>query len=260
MKKVLISMLIFFIFGISLPAKVYADTIEILDWSKVNVGDLNGDGKINAMDALGILEIASYKSPGGNKLSNIVYADINGDLRINANDALIVLKIAAGIDTGIPDISETATIKDMKYQAEKIQLFTKYIKELQLYKSEDDSLYKDSTMNPCYLLSLKDIEIGAEDLMLINESTIVSWFSICDIDEDDNPDLVLIGDNENNLGVNVYVFKADKGELVYSYSTARYKRDNLLYYGTSVHFMKTLTVHPLGDAPTETAQDIYLNN
>lgn len=259
MKKVLISMLIFFIFGISLPAKVYADTIEILDWSKVNVGDLNGDGKINAVDALGILQIACIKTPGNN-LSTVVYADINGDLKINAKDALIILRIAAGIDKEIPDISETATIKDSKYNNNEIQLFIKFIEELEPINSEDDLLYKDSTMNTCYIMNTENVEIGKNDLMTIDDTAQISWFSICDINEDNKSELILIGDNENNLGVNVYVFEIVEGKVIYSYSTESYKRDNLLYYGTSVYFIKLPTVHPLGDAPTETAQDIYLNN
>ena len=55
-------------------------------------GDLNGDGRVNARDALLCLKKASGESV------NVITgsADLNADGRVNARDALLCLKKASG--------------------------------------------------------------------------------------------------------------------------------------------------------------------
>lgn len=57
-------------------------------------GDLDGNGKINASDALVILKSAVHKLTLPKYLEK--YADVNGDTDINASDALLVLRKAVG--------------------------------------------------------------------------------------------------------------------------------------------------------------------
>lgn len=59
------------------------------------VPDVNGDSKVNATDALHILEHATeLRELTGTNLKN---ADCNGDTSVNSTDALIVLQISVGI-------------------------------------------------------------------------------------------------------------------------------------------------------------------
>ena len=67
------------------------------------LGDVNGDGIVNASDAAQIL-IAAAAFGAGNSygLTNaqITAADVNGDGSINASDAAVILIYAAGIGAG----------------------------------------------------------------------------------------------------------------------------------------------------------------
>lgn len=56
------------------------------------VGDVNGDNKVDAVDALEILKMSAKIIP-----EDITLADVNEDGVVNASDALVVLKIAAKI-------------------------------------------------------------------------------------------------------------------------------------------------------------------
>lgn len=67
-------------------------------------GDVSGDGRINAEDALVVLKHAAYiESMSGDNLKK---ADVNKDESINAEDALYILQYAAGI---IDSFEENAT-------------------------------------------------------------------------------------------------------------------------------------------------------
>ena len=59
-----------------------------------DVGDVSGDGKINAVDARWVLQAAS----GARTLTEAqsAAADVNGDGKINAVDARWILQIASG--------------------------------------------------------------------------------------------------------------------------------------------------------------------
>ena len=59
------------------------------------IPDINGDGKINSMDALIILNISVGKDAGLSK-EEMLKTDANGDGKINSMDALIVLNISVG--------------------------------------------------------------------------------------------------------------------------------------------------------------------
>ncbi len=65
-----------------------------LSANTVILGDINGDKKVNSIDALNILEYSV-----GNRIftqEQKKYCDVDGDSLINANDALYILKIATG--------------------------------------------------------------------------------------------------------------------------------------------------------------------
>lgn len=80
------------------------------------LGDVNGDGKVDANDALVILKhVANLEI-----LDEIatLFADVNGDTQVNANDALDILKYVAKLITEftgktpvVPDNDEEAEIK-----------------------------------------------------------------------------------------------------------------------------------------------------
>ncbi len=57
-------------------------------------GDYNGDGVINATDALNILKVSVGKVPMDYDL--MCYIDVNNDYKINASDALDILKFSVG--------------------------------------------------------------------------------------------------------------------------------------------------------------------
>ena len=58
------------------------------------LGDVNGDGEIDSLDALDILQHAVGKTPlTGTKL---LAADVNGDKEIDSLDALAILQYAVG--------------------------------------------------------------------------------------------------------------------------------------------------------------------
>ncbi len=62
-----------------------------------STADVNGDGKVNSVDALLILRY----SIGFNELISsqtaFLNADVNGDGKVNSADALIVLRISIGV-------------------------------------------------------------------------------------------------------------------------------------------------------------------
>lgn len=57
-------------------------------------GDANGDGKINARDALSIIKYVS----GQDVNVNMNNADVNGDGKVNTRDALVIIKYVSGQD------------------------------------------------------------------------------------------------------------------------------------------------------------------
>lgn len=68
-------------------------TIIVLDAHGHLLGDANGDGVVNAKDALAVLK----HSAGLRVLIDELASDMNSDRRINAKDALIILKKSAGM-------------------------------------------------------------------------------------------------------------------------------------------------------------------
>ena len=55
-------------------------------------GDVNGDGRVTASDALGALAVAL-----GSGQCLLCVCDLNGDESISATDALIILNMAVGL-------------------------------------------------------------------------------------------------------------------------------------------------------------------
>lgn len=58
-------------------------------------GDANGDGEVNARDAM---TIAKYSAGWTNVNINLANADVNGDGEVNARDAMTIAKYTAGWD------------------------------------------------------------------------------------------------------------------------------------------------------------------
>ncbi len=97
--------------------------------SAANLGDVNGDGKINSADALSVLKYSVGISEKGFIKAN---ADVNRDGSINSVDALKILKVSVGLemmdDTPISekeivDFYNTALNKTYS-QAKKIKIVT----------------------------------------------------------------------------------------------------------------------------------------
>ena len=61
-----------------------------------STGDVNGDGKINSMDALAILQQAIGSRNSIINETDFLNADVNGDGVLNSMDALTILKISTG--------------------------------------------------------------------------------------------------------------------------------------------------------------------
>lgn len=88
MKKIISAILV----TVMLITSVGVSTITA---SAANAGDINGDGKTNAIDALMILSFSACESTLTQKQKKA--ADMNGDGEINSVDALIILEICIGI-------------------------------------------------------------------------------------------------------------------------------------------------------------------
>ena len=73
---------------------IYMVTTEELDTPSYTLGDVNGDDKINAVDARWVLQAAS-----GARVfdaTQTAAADVNGDGKVNAVDARWILQVASG--------------------------------------------------------------------------------------------------------------------------------------------------------------------
>ena len=81
------------------------------DASTVSFGDTNGDGVINAQDALAVVDMWLRK--GGEPTDDqILTMNVNGDSRINTFDALgVVEKFVSGADYGVVTKAATITTK-----------------------------------------------------------------------------------------------------------------------------------------------------
>lgn len=80
---------------LKLSVKEAAETKE--EYTFIVLGDVNGDGSLNSMDSLDILNHSvEIQMLEGNALTA---ADVNGDGEINSADALIVLQITVGQST-----------------------------------------------------------------------------------------------------------------------------------------------------------------
>ena len=75
-------------------------------------GDVNGDGKINADDALGILK---YKANIPQTKFDITVADTTGDGNVNADDALQILKFKAGVGKLYSDVLQWGIYDEYGY-------------------------------------------------------------------------------------------------------------------------------------------------
>ena len=58
--------------------------------------DVNGDGKVNSVDALTVLRYSTGSTSLISSQTSLINADTNGDGRINSSDALIILRISIG--------------------------------------------------------------------------------------------------------------------------------------------------------------------
>jgi len=72
------------------------------------VGDVNGDGAINAIDAALILQFGAGLLPA---LPNIDRADVNDDGTVNAVDAALILQFTAGLLPTLEPTSSTARLR-----------------------------------------------------------------------------------------------------------------------------------------------------
>ncbi len=91
MKKI-ISFLLIFIF-IFAPVTVFAQT-PVLDASMERMGDVNYDGRVNAIDARAVLR---YSAKLDKTELDIFRADADGSGKINASDARLILRVSAGL-------------------------------------------------------------------------------------------------------------------------------------------------------------------
>ena len=117
MKK-FISFLLIFIF-IFAPVTVFAQT-PVLDASMERMGDVNYDGKVNAIDARAVLR---YSAKLDKTELDIFRADADGNGRINASDARLILRVSAGLTSftygfadGVPCVINT--LKKGRYYVE----------------------------------------------------------------------------------------------------------------------------------------------
>ena len=69
--------------------------------------DMTGDGGVNAVDALGVLQYAVGKLHPANR--QLAACDVNGDGAINAKDALLILQYAVGKIDSFPAQTVTST-------------------------------------------------------------------------------------------------------------------------------------------------------
>ncbi len=91
---------------------------------KMQLGDVNNDGKINAIDARKVLRASAQLE----ELTDAEFdvADVNFDNKVNAIDARILLRVSAQLET-LPDIpttekdttqtTETTTVHTHEYSA-----------------------------------------------------------------------------------------------------------------------------------------------
>ena len=78
--------------NVTVTVTYYVDTSDIL------LGDANGDGVVNANDALAVLRYTLNLAV----VIDTDAADVNGDGLVNANDALMILRYALGLITAFP--------------------------------------------------------------------------------------------------------------------------------------------------------------
>ncbi len=117
MKK-FISFLLIFIFVFA-PVTVFAQT-PVLDASMERMGDVNYDGKVNAIDARAVLR---YSAKLDKNDLEIFRADADGSGKINASDARLILRVSAGLTSftygyadGVPCVINT--LRNGRYYVE----------------------------------------------------------------------------------------------------------------------------------------------
>lgn len=71
-------------------------------------GDINGDGKVNSMDALIVLQYSVGLSVD---IKNFRAGDVNGDMILNSVDALIILQVSVGL-IKLEDYSSESTTQE----------------------------------------------------------------------------------------------------------------------------------------------------
>ena len=225
---------------------------EVEDVNKLTVGDLNGDGKNTATDALYILHLSLGCLPWHNP-GLFVYGDLNGDLVLNAEDALIVLKKSVKLIDEFPDISGNATIKASRYEKEELALFAEFISGLEPVDN------KDRVGNSCHKADFSKLSKG-EFLEEYDESALISWFGIGQSKQDDSHSLYLVAEGTGMHGVLVYELKPVDGELILDFYMDTYIKGNMIYLKNELLLFshETLIVHPLGSNPVESLEKEYL--
>ena len=161
----------------SVNASVYSEYIE---------GDIDGNGMIDASDALIILKAAArLQLPSVGELS---LTDFNCDMTLDAEDALLVLKKAAKLIDEFPYDEGKVKYADKKYQELQLEWCSKILGDF-------DKIIPDTTINE---------------------------FGVYDIDLDGIPELLLVGEkrayvlnyNNENIELNTYLF-ATRRNIIY---------------------------------------------
>lgn len=67
---------------------------NLVEYANVMVGDVNGDGTLNARDVIGVMKYIVSE----NEKINLRYADVNSDGKTNAKDVVMLLKLLVSED------------------------------------------------------------------------------------------------------------------------------------------------------------------
>lgn len=101
------------------------------------IGDITGDGVVNASDARSALRVAAYidLAPEANTV-NFYAADIDEDNAISVKDARAILRIAAKLDPAPAQIEDPAS-KALQSPADACEIINKYANSLKVQSSDE---------------------------------------------------------------------------------------------------------------------------
>ncbi len=178
-------------------------------------GDVNGDGRINAMDARLILRISTRLEDVAEEQESI--ADIDGDGRVTAGDARLVLRITTGSSPGAkPDyenansaslsfyidsngkatVTYTVAIRNNSTQTAKAEIFIEK-KTFGIFWQKLDMKYTDSFSERYHVKSFEHtvsdegtyravlrLKVGSDDIELKAESDYKKGYLLGDVNSD----------------------------------------------------------------------------